>query len=87
MSLSVFPSAPNWISPPPPFALPIVFASPVFSLLYISGGPYVPPLCAVDFFSYSMLKDVYPTRGIGSWRGHERVVSCATSPIILRCDH
>ena len=49
LSLSVFPSAPNWISPPPfalAFALPIVFASRVF-LCHISLGVYMYHLSAL----------------------------------------
>ena len=45
-----------------------------FSLPHISGGPYVPPLCAVIFSLYYMVKDVYPAPGTGSWRGHMRIL-------------
>ena len=66
----------------------IVFTSRVFFLVYFIGGPYVPPLCAVDFLPffnfYYMVKDVYPARGTCSWRGHVRFLVQLPQ---MRCDH
>ena len=65
---------------PSPFALPIVFASRVFSLPHISGGPYVPTLCEVDFFLYG--EGRVPGTGY-RFLAWPRAVSCATSSIAL----
>ena len=81
LSLSVFPSDPNWVSPPSPFALSIEFASRVFFLaIYLWGSLCTTPLPCRKFLLYG--EGRLPGTGYRflTW---PRAVSCATSPIAL----